>query len=125
MLRATVALDGRELWTAGAVALAAGAVLPLLPGEAGLPCPLRTVTGVPCPLCGMTTSVEAAVHLHPAEAFAANPGGLLLVAAARASASAPGACGAARRSRTTSVPATMSPSRWFFRVRRIEVIPTR
>ena len=82
MLRATVALDGRELWTAGAFALAAGAVLPLLPGDAGLPCPLRTVTGVPCPLCGMTTSVEAAVHLHPAEAFAANPGGLLLVAAA-------------------------------------------
>jgi hypothetical protein len=32
----------------------------------------------------MTTSVEAAVHLHPVEAFAANPGGLALVLTALA-----------------------------------------
>lgn len=84
MLGGTVALDGRELWRAGAVALAAGAVLPVLPGDAGLPCLLRTLTGIPCPLCGMTTSVEATVHLHPAEALAANPAGLALVATAAA-----------------------------------------
>jgi hypothetical protein len=62
--------------------LGAAFVLPLLPGEPGLPCPLRALTGVPCPLCGMTTSVEAAVHLDLAAALAANPGGVVAVAAA-------------------------------------------
>lgn len=62
--------------------LAAAATLPLLPGHSGLPCPLRTLTGVPCPLCGMTTSVIAALHLHPADALAANPGGVGIVLAA-------------------------------------------
>ena len=38
--------------------LAAAAVLPALPGDPGLVCLLRTLTGVPCPLCGMTTSVD-------------------------------------------------------------------
>ena len=62
--------------------LGAAAVLPLLPGHAGLPCPLRTLTGVPCPLCGMTTSVEATVHGHPLAALAANPAGPFAIAAA-------------------------------------------
>ena len=62
--------------------LAAAAVLPVLPGHPGLPCPLRTITGVPCPLCGMTTSVEATVHLHFGDALAATPAGIVLVALA-------------------------------------------
>ena len=64
--------------------LAVGALLPLLPGEPGLPCPMRTLTGVPCPLCGMTTSVVEAVHLQVADAFAANPAGIALVLVALA-----------------------------------------
>jgi hypothetical protein len=70
-----VTFDLGDTRGAAAVLLAAGAVLPFLPGHAGLPCPLRTLTGVPCPLCGMTTSVEATVHAHPLVALEANPAG--------------------------------------------------
>ena len=73
-------LDARELRLAGAAMVALGAVLPLLPGEPGFPCPLRTLTGIPCPLCGMTTSVEATVRLDLAGALAANPAGIAAVA---------------------------------------------
>jgi hypothetical protein len=52
-------------------------MLPLLPGHAGLPCPLRALTGVPCPLCGMTTSVDATVHGRFGTAVLANPAGPL------------------------------------------------
>lgn len=62
--------------------LAAGPVLALMPGHAGLPCPLRTLTGVPCPLCGSTTSVEDVFRGHVVAAIQANPLGLGVVAAA-------------------------------------------
>ena len=62
--------------------IAAAAVLPVLPGHPGLPCPLRTLTGVPCPLCGMTTSVEETVRGQLSDAFAANPMGIAAVACA-------------------------------------------
>jgi hypothetical protein len=77
-----LALDPTGLRTAGAAMIGLGAVLPLLPGNAGLPCPLRTLTGVPCPFCGMSTSVEAVVRLDLHGALVANPGGILAVAIA-------------------------------------------
>lgn len=63
--------------------LAAGALLPLL-GHPGLSCPLRTFTGVPCPLCGMSTSVQSTVRGRWSDAFAANPMGIAVVIGALA-----------------------------------------
>lgn len=62
--------------------LGAGALLPILPSHPGIACPLRAVTGVPCPLCGMTTSVEETVRLDLQAAVAANPAGVAAVAVA-------------------------------------------
>jgi hypothetical protein len=36
-------------------------------------CPLRAVTGVPCPFCGGTTAATALADGHLADAVAANP----------------------------------------------------
>jgi len=82
MVGGSETVDLRDLRSAGALMLAAAFALPVLPGHPGLPCPLRTLTGVPCPLCGMTTSVEETVHGHLDAALAANPAGVLAVAAA-------------------------------------------
>jgi len=75
-------IETHDLTIAAAVMLGGAFVLPALPGHPGAACPLRTLTGIPCPLCGMTTSVEETVHLHLGEALAANPAGIALVAAA-------------------------------------------
>jgi hypothetical protein len=72
-------IDTSDARGAAVAMLAAAATLPLLPGHAGIPCPLRTLTGVPCPLCGMTTSVEATGHGHLLEALQANPAGPFLL----------------------------------------------
>jgi len=74
-------VDLRPLRTAGAAMLGAALVLPLLPGAAGIACPLRSLTGIPCPLCGMTRSVTAAVHGRWADALALNPAGVAAVVA--------------------------------------------
>jgi len=62
--------------------LGAAPILALMPEHAGLPCPLRTLTGVPCPLCGGTTSVEDVFRGHLLGALQANPLGPAVVAAA-------------------------------------------
>jgi hypothetical protein len=44
-------------------------------------CPLRRVTGVPCPFCGATRSVGAAVQGDLGASLALNPVGLVIIAA--------------------------------------------
>jgi len=78
----TVAVDPSDARFAAGALLAGGAALAVLPVHAPLTCPLRAVTGVPCPLCGMTTSVVETVRLDVADALAANPGGVVAVVAA-------------------------------------------
>jgi hypothetical protein len=78
----SLAIDLKPLRVAGAGMLAVAAVRPLLPVTIGPPCPLRTVTGVPCPFCGMTRGVTSIVHGQVSAAFWYNPGAFLVVAMA-------------------------------------------
>ena len=69
--------DAKDLTIAGGLMLVAAFLRPLVPFESGIACPLRAMTGIPCPFCGMTTSVSATVQLDVVEAFAANPAGII------------------------------------------------
>ncbi|MDQ3877227.1 MAG: DUF2752 domain-containing protein [Actinomycetota bacterium] len=76
-----VEIDTRYLRGPAFGMLAAGVLLPIL-GHPGAACPLRTLTGIPCPLCGASTSVEAAVRGHVVTALKTNPLGVIAVAIA-------------------------------------------
>jgi hypothetical protein len=68
------------LFGLGCVAIAT--VYPALSARTGfeLPCPLRTLTGIPCPFCGMTTATVALASGEVTGAAAANPLALLVAA---------------------------------------------
>jgi hypothetical protein len=75
-------IDLREVRIAGAAMLGVAAVRPLVPFEFVPPCPLKTVTGIPCPFCGMTRGVTSLVHGDFAHALLMNPASFLAVALA-------------------------------------------
>jgi len=79
---ATHEVEVRRLRAPAAVFLAGGLVLAHLPEGWGLPCPLRTLTGVPCPFCGVTTSVRDALGGRVRAALGVAPLGLVLIGAA-------------------------------------------
>jgi hypothetical protein len=72
----TAATRTRALVAAG---LAGAAVWPLLPVHPPLLCPLRTVTGIPCPLCGITRACVAAVRGDVTASLEYNPAGIAVV----------------------------------------------
>jgi hypothetical protein len=75
----TQTVELRPLRAAGAGMLAAAVVWPALPVHPPYACPLRTATGVPCPFCGMTRAVVAALHGDIGASLRYNPAGVLLV----------------------------------------------
>ncbi len=78
----TIAVRLRELRYAGIAMLGFAAAWPLFPDGVGFPCPLRTITGIPCPFCGLTRSVTATARLDLPAAFDFNPAGIAVVAVA-------------------------------------------
>jgi hypothetical protein len=77
--RAPIAIDLRPLRIAAAAMLAIAAVWPLLPTPDVTTCPLRLVTGIPCPFCGMTRGVVAAVHGDLISSLVLNPGAIVVL----------------------------------------------
>jgi Protein of unknown function (DUF2752) len=71
-----------QLGLAGIGAAAASFVYPALSHATGLglPCPLRTLTGIPCPVCGMTTAATGLAAGDARVALVANPFVLVLAA---------------------------------------------
>jgi len=75
----TTDVDLRPLRLAAVALVPAAFVVNRLPIDVVPRCPLRTLTGVPCPLCGSTRGVIAAMHGHFAHALELNPASLLVL----------------------------------------------
>ncbi len=116
----------------GACTAAAGAVYPAVlahTGGHGLPCPLRTLTGVPCPFCGLTTATVAIAHGQWAAAASVSPFAYLIAALVVGTAPVlmlravgqrppPRPWSAATRRRTGQVVACLVAMSWIFQLHR-------
>jgi hypothetical protein len=76
---AVEARRARDLRIGAAALVGAAAILPVSPVHLPVACPLRAITGIPCPLCGMTRACVAAAHGHLGSSLAFNPGGLFVM----------------------------------------------
>jgi hypothetical protein len=69
----------RDLRIGAGALVGAAAIWPALPLHPPLACPMRAITGIPCPVCGMTRACVAAVHGHLGASLAFNPAGLAVM----------------------------------------------
>lgn len=78
----TTQVELAPLRAAGLLLVPAALALSATPVNPVPPCPLRTLTGLPCPLCGSTRGVIAAIHGDLGSAVAFNPAsiGVLVLA---------------------------------------------
>jgi hypothetical protein len=120
-----------QLGMAGVAAAGAAIAYQAVAGGQGiwLPCPLRAVTGIPCPLCGMTTAATALAAGDLGPAMAANPfvlvvAGFTLVMAALMAARAlglaapPAQSPAARRRQSYWAAGVLAAASWAFQLHR-------
>jgi hypothetical protein len=120
-----------QLGVAGLAAAGAAVAYQAALGGEGLwlPCPLRALTGVPCPLCGMTTASTSLASGDLGGALAANPfvlvlAGFTLIMAAVMAARAlgwlapPAQWPESRRRQTYWVVGVLAAASWAFQLHR-------
>ena len=89
--------------------LAVAAAVPVASVSSGpVLCPVRRLTDLPCPGCGLTRSTVRAVHGQLPQAAAAHPGGIVLV----------GLLTAWAVTGPTSAGTLLDPGRWLANARR-------
>ncbi len=80
------------------------------------PCPLRTLTGVPCPFCGMTRGAVALVHGDVVASLALNPGVVLVALVVIAALGAVVVVGGPRVAVPTWLPFAVVMALWSFQL---------
>ena len=75
----TTEIELAPLRTAGLFLVPAAIMLSVSPVDPVPPCPLRALTGIPCPLCGSTRGVIAAIHGDIGHALALNPASIAVL----------------------------------------------
>ena len=99
---------------------------------AAAPCPLRLLTGVPCPACGLTTAAVAFVRGQAETAFHANPlifrlaaftaaAGPLVALRATGLLQPPRPWSSARRRRVGWLAAMLATASWLFQLHRLDL----
>jgi hypothetical protein len=129
------ASTAERLGLTGLAAAGASFVYPAVSRATGLqaPCLLRLITGIPCPLCGMTTAATSLADGEPAAALAANPFVLVLAvftaamavliwARALGLARPPVRWSPAGRRAAWAVVAVLAAASWLFQLHRFELI---